>query len=351
MNTAMAIALMFVPPIVILWLANLADRRRSEGQTHRALAVLAHGSLILFYSLSILIGTLLFAAGRSPAPLPPASAEAYRQMGIDAAHIKPTLASIGLGLWLPPLVGIILLLRPVRRLLAHLIPIDPASTVHAVALSFSTLVVTNLLLTLSIGLGNLASAMQTSAQGSRYNAMLAIWTQDVVLVFMALLGVGWLSRRSLSQVLQRLGLTVPKPRQAALGLGVGLVLAPIVLLIEQFAAKAGISAGADVDKLTEALIGPLFHSLPGLLTLGLAAALGEESIFRGALQPRFGLLLTAVLFALLHSNYGLSIATLVVLGLGIVLGLVRQRANTTTSMIAHAVYNISVGLAAYWHLF
>jgi len=86
------------------------------------------------------------------------------------------------------------------------------------------------------------------------------------------------------------------------------------------------------------------------LTLGLAAALGEETIFRGALQPRFGLILTSLLFAIVHSNYGLSISTLVVFLLGIVLGLVRIRHNTSTSMIVHAIYNITLGLLAYLSL-
>jgi hypothetical protein len=91
----------------------------------------------------------------------------------------------------------------------------------------------------------------------------------------------------------------------------------------------------------------MLTSLPGVLTLGLAAALGEESVFRGALQPRFGLILTAVLFALLHSNYGITLSTVLVFAVGMVLGLLRQRYNTTASMLAHAIYNISLGLITY----
>ena len=96
--------------------------------------------------------------------------------------------------------------------------------------------------------------------------------------------------------------------------------------------------------MSEQIIGPLATSIPGILTLGLAAALGEETVFRGALQPRFGLIFTTVLFALLHSTYGISLATLIVFGVGLVLGLLRMRYNTTTSMVAHAVYNMTLGL-------
>ncbi len=88
-------------------------------------------------------------------------------------------------------------------------------------------------------------------------------------------------------------------------------------------------------------------SAPGIMTLGLAAALGEESIFRGTLQPKFGLLLTTVLFALLHSQYGISFSTVAVFLVGLILGVLRLRANTSTSMITHAVYNMSLGLISY----
>ena len=68
---------------------------------------------------------------------------------------------------------------------------------------------------------------------------------------------------------------------------------------------------------------------------------------RGAAQPRLGLLLTAALFALLHSNYGITLSTAIVFLLGLVLGLVRMRQNTSTAMVLHATYNIILGLMAY----
>ncbi len=166
------------------------------------------------------------------------------------------------------------------------------------------------------------------------------------LAAMALLGVGWLSRRSLRQTLERLGLVLPSRRQVALGAGAGLLLVPVVMLIEALSGAFGVTANPDVAKLSEALVGPLFRSLPGVLTVGLAAALGEEAILRGAVQPRFGLLPTAALFAFMHWNYGLSLSTLIVVVLALALGLLRERANTTTSMIAHAVYNTVLGLIA-----
>jgi membrane protease YdiL (CAAX protease family) len=80
--------------------------------------------------------------------------------------------------------------------------------------------------------------------------------------------------------------------------------------------------------------------------MGLSAGLGEETIFRGALLPRFGVILTSILFALVHSNYGITLSTLVVLLLALLLAWLRLRYNTSTAMITHAVYNMTLGLIA-----
>jgi membrane protease YdiL (CAAX protease family) len=174
-----------------------------------------------------------------------------------------------------------------------------------------------------------------------------VWAQDITWAFMALVGVGWLSRQGLRGALRRLGITAPSLLQVGGGLGIGLLLVPVVLAVEWATQQAGIPSNTDVERLTEQMVGPLARSLPGILTLGLAAALGEESIFRGAFQPRFGLWFATLLFALMHSNYGISISTLLVTIVGLVLGLVRIRANTSTAMIVHAVYNMSLGLLSY----
>jgi membrane protease YdiL (CAAX protease family) len=73
--------------------------------------------------------------------------------------------------------------------------------------------------------------------------------------------------------------------------------------------------------------------------VGLSAGISEELLFRGAVQPRLGLVVTAFLFAVAHLQYGLSLATVEILIIGLVLGLVRQRTSTTICMIIHASYN------------
>jgi membrane protease YdiL (CAAX protease family) len=67
-------------------------------------------------------------------------------------------------------------------------------------------------------------------------------------------------------------------------------------------------------------------------------------LFRGALQPRIGIIATALLFASIHSEYGLSFDTLSVFVIALGLGLIRKYTNTTASMACHILYNLVVGI-------
>jgi hypothetical protein len=78
----------------------------------------------------------------------------------------------------------------------------------------------------------------------------------------------------------------------------------------------------------------------------LAAGIGEELLFRGALQPVLGLWFTAILFAASHIQYGLTPATLAVFIIAIALGIIRQRTNTTVAILVHFGYDFVIGLLA-----
>ena len=351
MSEVVGIIVQLVPWIFILYLANLADRQREHGQADsgQVLAAITYGLLGLLFAGFVIAGVIAQVAGTILSGNPSALASGAQQAGIDPAALVAALPRVGLGLWVPSLVGIALLLPPVRRLIARAIPtIDPQRTVHAVALSYTMLLLVNLLVTVGIGLGNLASLMEASAQqGAAFDPIPSFWTQDILFALMGLIGVGWLSRRNLGNTLKRLAIVVPRPVQVAMAVGAAIVMVPSIMVLEYAASQLGFGPGSDVERLSEQLLGPLGQSIPGILTLGLAAALGEETIFRGALQPRFGLLLTSLLFALAHSTDGLTAATLLLFIAGLVLGLVRNQANTTASMVVHALYNMSLGLITY----
>jgi membrane protease YdiL (CAAX protease family) len=53
----------------------------------------------------------------------------------------------------------------------------------------------------------------------------------------------------------------------------------------------------------------------------------------------FGLWPTSILFALIHMQYTLTPATLIILGVALGFGWLRQRYNTTVAIMAHFLYN------------
>lgn len=339
---------------VILYFANLAEKQRLAERPYTGLAVTSYLLLIAFYSLAV-VGGLVLQAGLTMLTTQP---QLLEQMGIglaveDNPFLRPESANLlSVGIWLPPLVGMLLLLPTVRRLAARLIPIDPASPVHAIALAYVALVAMNLLVTLGIGLGNLSTMLETQrneqiAANGADTTLPVLWSQQILMALLGLVGVGWLSRRNWSETLQRLGLVRPTLLQVIVGVVLALLLVPGVLLVEYLGSMVNLGTDPDVERLTEQMLGSLFHSLFGVFTVGAAAALGEETLLRGALQPRFGLLFTAFIFALSHSNYGITLTTLVVFLLGLLLGWVRIRYNTVMAMVIHATYNSTLALLAY----
>jgi membrane protease YdiL (CAAX protease family) len=340
MTETLSLLTMFVPLFFIVWLANVAEARRRRQEPYEGLALVVYVFMVVLYGVGVLIGVLL-QFGAMVAALDPTI---FEELGQDAPFAS--LPLLALGLWLPSLFGIILLLPAVRRRFARFTPLDPESPVHAIALSLSMLVLINLIMTLGIGLGNLADILATT-EATESNTLITLWMQQILTALLALVGVGWLTRRNWGETVARLALTLPSGREWLIGLGTGLGMVPVVLLIEALASAMGLTPDADVERLTEQLLGSLFTTPLGILTIGLSAGLGEETLFRGALLPRFGLLLTSILFALVHSNYGITLSTLVVLLLGLLLGWLRLRYSTSTAMITHAVYNMTLGLLAF----
>lgn len=342
MNEILGVVTLFVPLMLIAWVANVAEARRERGEPHESMALVAYIFLLVMYAGALVLGLLAQLGALLQASSPGLFDEAMAGFTVDSI---PLLAA---GLWLPALLGMILLLPPVRRVIARFTALDPESPVHAVALSLSMLVLTNLLVTLGVGLGTFADALaEQQSQTPEDNTILALWAQQILTAVLAMVGVGWLTRRSWGQTLERLGLVMPNGREWLIGIGVGLGMVPVVLLMEALAVSLGIGTDADVERLSEQLLGSLFTTPLGILTIGLSAGLGEETLFRGALLPRFGLILSSVFFALVHSQYGITLSTVVVLILGLLLGWLRLRYNTSTAMITHAVYNMTLGLIAY----
>jgi len=98
-----------------------------------------------------------------------------------------------------------------------------------------------------------------------------------------------------------------------------------------------------VETVTQHVFGQLNNPV-GIAALALVPGICEEILFRGALQPRIGLVATALLFTSIHTEYGFSFDALAVFVIAIGLGLIRKYANTSSSVLCHASYNLLAGI-------
>jgi hypothetical protein len=244
---------------------------------------------------------------------------------------------------LPPLILLAsvalaapLMSRPVRERLARLLPLDPDSPPTLLAMVGVVLLV-GIQADYQAGHDALA-AVSKAAQLQPIDVL----AQELPLLILAVLGVGLFTRRSLPAALERLGVVRPAAWQVAAALAV----AGLFLALSQAAEYAQqVLDPALAQRLNSATSHYYagISGVTGIAVIALAPGIAEELFFRGALQPRLGLLVAAVAFAAVHTQYALTIDTLLVFVLGLGLGLIRRRLNTSSSILAHASYN---GLAA-----
>ena len=302
---------LYLPFLGLAVLANL-------GEENKALRSLTYALLALL-DLALLGGGLLAmiaALLRVSYPLPPAN-----------------YGGLAVTLGLTAVLGALPLIPAVRRGLARWLKIEPTSCVHTTALVFAVYFVGLTLAQVAL-IGDLAKLTSVEARLS----VLDMLATTLPLALMALAGAGFLMRRDLKATLERLGLSWMVPRQW------GLVILVILLFLtfdytvlrvwQQLWPASHTLVGDITTNLFSDLVGPL-----AALAVSLSAGIGEELLFRGALQPRFGLVLTSLLFAIGHAHYGLSPAMVEVFVVGLVLGLVRRRTNTTACLVIHAGYD------------
>lgn len=241
----------------------------------------------------------------------------------------PVFLAFGIGLILP-------LLKPVRRVAAALTPFDPNSATD----------MSGLCVVLSVTLGyftlSLVNNSPENINQSVDNSYLIVQVAAYIALAYAAVGLGF--RRTFAEATSRLGLHRPSQRTVLIAIGfVGLAL-----VISAIASGLTAAIQPDVsDKIQQSLQNMTsdVQNPVGAVILGLSAGIGEEIFFRGALQPRFGIGLTSVLFAVLHTQYGFSVTSVGILGIGILLGYERKKYGTPASMTTHAIYNILSVLA------
>jgi membrane protease YdiL (CAAX protease family) len=179
----------------------------------------------------------------------------------------------------------------------------------------------------------------------------AILASQLPYVALALLGVGIGIRRGPRETLARLG--YGPISLVHVGIVVLFIVVAFVLSVATDALFSQVQPDLyrQVGEVTQTLFNPKGLSLvPAVLfalLIGVGAGLGEETLFRGAVQPVFGIPATSVLFASMHVQYGPSLLLGYIFVLSIGLGLLRRYLNTTASFLAHAGYNTLSIMAVY----
>jgi len=245
-------------------------------------------------------------------------------LSVNGRGDGPVLLIVGIGLGLP-------LLRPVRVAFARVTPIDPASPADMIGLAFVVAATGALIYA---GVQSPGPPDDVTAAGI---ADLVI--QGLGELAIAYAAVGWWFARNLGQATARLGIRWPDWRTwlAAVGFLFAVFAAVVVLNLVTVVVQPDVLD--ELDPITEDLTEDVQHPA-GAVVLGLSAGAGEESIFRGALQPRFGIPLTSLLFGLIHApQYGFSLVIGSLIVTGFLLGVERKYFGTTAAIITHAAYN------------
>ncbi|WP_374687399.1 lysostaphin resistance A-like protein [Promineifilum sp.] len=317
----MTLLLVSLPILLIMGVANVVAARGGAGAR-------------LAFNLLLFLANALLAAGGLALLLLPAESLNLAGAGLPGlGQGRSGVILLGMGLW-----GMAASLKPTRRALARLLPaLEPESAVHTLALAMIGYLAGNAALSSAPG------ALEALVDSGLEASLVDVLTQQLMFVLAAFIGVGLFTRRDSVALNERLGLRRPTARQLWTGVRWMLFFVFLQGCIGATWTLLDPAQAEQLGGLNEALLGD-FDTVWEWFLLAAAAGLGEELLFRGALQPVFGIVFTSLIFAVSHVQYGLSPATLTVFLLSVVLGIIRKRSNTTVAILVHAGYNFILGL-------
>ena len=301
-------------PLPLVIMANAAVGKRWAGLAAEILSGVAGGLIALLGAADLTVARVL-----TPATNP------NLQLALDLTVMVTGLAAAAIAA------------QPVRRRVARLLPIDADNPVHALALALTVI-----LLGIDVAVIAFTDVLAT-AQAQPPLTIADLFFDETPFLVFALIGVGLFIRRELPDTAARLGLVLPTWWQIA----VALAAAGAFYFFVQQADVASHRWTPDLAHRVDAATNHIFGQLgwpAGTLAVALIPGLCEEVLFRGALQPRIGLVPTALLFTSIHTQYALSLDTAAVLVIALGLGLLRKYTNTTTSCTCHVSYNLLVGI-------
>jgi len=230
------------------------------------------------------------------------------------------------------------LVRPFRKLIASFTPMNPNSPIDLCGLALTLWVMSFFVISAS---QSGPAEVGGIGDGGLTSSLFWLILNAATFVGVAYVAVGYRIHRSGAEATRRLGLTVPGLKIIAISLamvipcfivsGIGSALT--------FAFQPDVTDNLEdtMEQMTSGLDNPL-----GALLIGLSAGIGEEVLFRGAIQTRFGIVIAALFWTTLHIQYDVSFVLAGLFGVGILLGIQRKYFGTMSAVITHAVYNMAV---------
>lgn len=310
----------------------VANQHQVTGEYERLLRALQYGilAMMIAFSFTILQFSLIESAGVADmADSPPVQVDGLA----GSAHFAFSLA---LGYAVLRIINSDEWRMRLQQLLGRTAGFNPQSPVHitAVILTATMLSLTIGQLILSGGVSGLAQTYETQGVSLRD----VVFNQVIWLVF-ALLGVGLFLRRTPSETMARLGLRFPTTSDVIWGVGIGLLSFGLIIVFGLISVALFSPEQLESQNAASAQIARAFGTVPAAFLMSAAVAVGEEVLFRGALQPVFGVAFTSIFFVVLHVQYALSPATIALLAVTLLLAYLRRARSTTAAIIAHFVYN------------
>lgn len=275
--------------------------------------------------ITILVGGLDMLASQFGSGILSPALSAQSRFAVDAGFIVTGVAGAGV------------VFRPIRRDVAAFAAIDADDPVHALALSLATIFfgtqVTFIFFT------DVLAADKAQPPLSVADLLL----NETPFLILAVAGVGLFMRRKIAEAAARVGFVTPAWWQVALAFAAAGVFFALAEGSDALNHVLAPDVARNVDATTQHLFGGLSNPI-GIAAVALVPGICEEVLFRGALQPRIGVVATALLFTSIHTQYGVSVDTLAIFAIAIGLGLVRKYANTTASCTCHVTYNLLAGV-------
>ena len=244
------------------------------------------------------------------------------RFGLDAGLVVTAAAAAGF------------LIRPIRKDVSTIISIDPDNPVHTMALILATA-----LLGVNVSLLVFTDVL-AAASAQPPLTVLDLFEEQLPAFIAGVVGVGIFIRRDAAPGASRLGVVRPAWWHIVLALACTGVFVGIAQALGTLGEMLTPTVANHVETTTDHLFGQLVSNPAGVVAIALIPAVCEEVLFRGAIQPRLGVIVTAMLFTSIHTQYALSFDTLAIFVFALGLGLLRKYTNTTASFISHSTYNL-----------